>query len=51
VFGAGTFYVLRLMAKPPRAGGGDEEECGPSRAAGIVPGPAMAGRHRTHPAE
>jgi len=51
VFGAGTFYVLRLMAKPPRAGGGDEEESGPSRAAGIVPGPAMAGRHRTHPAE
>jgi len=47
VFGAGTFYVLRLMARPPRAK--VEEDLGPTRAAGITPGPAMAG-HGSHPA-
>lgn len=35
VFGAGTFYVLRLMGHAPGAGGGGED--GPTRAAGIVP--------------
>ncbi|MEO3428962.1 cytochrome ubiquinol oxidase subunit I [Pelagibius sp. CAU 1746] len=40
VFGAGTFYVLRLMARPP--GAKVAEDQGPLRAAGITPGPAMA---------
>jgi cytochrome d ubiquinol oxidase subunit I len=35
VFGAGTFYVLRLMGRPPQAEA--EEERGPTRAAGITP--------------
>ncbi|MAM60912.1 cytochrome ubiquinol oxidase subunit I [Maritimibacter sp. UBA3975] len=40
VFGAGTFYILRLMAKPPTP---DEPRLkdvadGPTRAAGITPG-------------
>lgn len=39
VFGSGTFYILRLMAKSPGAGGG--EDIGPARAAGITPAPAV----------
>jgi cytochrome d ubiquinol oxidase subunit I len=42
VFGAGVFYILRLMAAPPqRAESGPEAE-GPQRAAGITPAPAVA---------
>jgi len=41
LFGAGTFYILRLMNQSP-----DKEldigELGPTRTAGIVPGPATA---------
>lgn len=43
VFGAGTFYVLRLMARRPGAGpdeGPDPADTGPMRAAGIMPAPA-----------
>jgi cytochrome d ubiquinol oxidase subunit I len=36
VFGVGTWYVLRLMAKPPHAGE-DGEEHAPIRSAGITP--------------
>ena len=43
VFGAGTFYVLRLMAKPPQADT-EEVDLGPTRAAGFVPGQGMAPR-------
>jgi cytochrome d ubiquinol oxidase subunit I len=39
VFGAGTFYLIRLMNKPPEAGS-RIEELGPTRSAGITPGPA-----------
>jgi cytochrome d ubiquinol oxidase subunit I len=39
VFGSGTFYVLRLMAKMPSAE--MPEDNLPSRAAGILPGPSM----------
>ncbi len=39
VFGAGTFYLLRLMKKPPEAGP-RIEELGPTRTAGVTPGPA-----------
>ena len=38
VFGAGTFYLLRLMRRPPEAEPGIEE-LGPTHA-GITPGPA-----------
>ena len=39
VFGAGIFYLLRLMRRPPAAGPGIEE-LGLTRTAGITPGPA-----------
>ena len=39
VFGAGAFYLLRLMRQPPEAGP-RIEEIGPTRAAGVTPGPA-----------
>jgi cytochrome d ubiquinol oxidase subunit I len=39
VFGAGTFYLLRLMRRPPEAGP-RIQELGPTRAAGVMPGPA-----------
>ena len=41
VFGAGTFYVLRLMSHAPIADGPDRWERGPIRTAGIAPGPAQ----------
>ncbi len=42
VFGSGTFYILRLMLKPPQAG---RTEIGwPTRTAGITPGPAVGRR-------
>jgi len=40
VFGAGAFYVLRLMAQPPEAG--RVPPPGPQRAAGLLPGLARA---------
>ena len=36
VFGAGTFYILRLMLKPPIGDDGELEQ-GPTRTAGITP--------------
>jgi cytochrome d ubiquinol oxidase subunit I len=39
VFGAGTFYLLRLMRRPPETGP-SIEELGLTRTAGITPGPA-----------
>ena len=48
IFGAGTFYLIRLMGKRP-TGGEPIEESGPTRTAGITPGPAQrrdaAGQH------
>lgn len=43
VFGAGTFYVLRLMAKPPGGGntGDDDEERAVVRAAGLGSGTSI----------
>lgn len=40
VFGAGTFYILRLMAKRPDAGA-DVSDIGPTRSAGITPAPSI----------
>ena len=43
VFGIGTWYILRLMSKPPMPGeAGAEAEHEPLRSAGITPGPARA---------
>ena len=43
VFGAGTWYILKLMAKSPQAGerGVKVGEKGPIRTAGITPGPTQ----------
>lgn len=42
VFGAGTFYILRMMGKTPGADHPDEPAVeAPLRTAGIMPGPAM----------
>jgi cytochrome d ubiquinol oxidase subunit I len=40
IFGAGAYYVLRLMAKAPHQTPGDEDQ-GPTRAAGITPAHAL----------
>lgn len=40
LFGAGTFYILRLMNKPPEAGT-PIEDLGPTRTAGITPAPSV----------
>ncbi|MFM9939716.1 MAG: cytochrome ubiquinol oxidase subunit I [Hyphomicrobiaceae bacterium] len=42
VFGAGTFYILRLMANPPATDHGGLDPLMPLRAAGIMPAPAQA---------
>jgi cytochrome bd ubiquinol oxidase subunit I len=41
VFGAGVFYALRLMSKPPELDEPDVEKGVPMRAAGITPAPAL----------
>jgi cytochrome d ubiquinol oxidase subunit I len=43
VFGAGLFYILRLMRKPPVLDEPDIEKGLPTRAAGITPAPSLAG--------
>lgn len=42
VFGAGTFYILRLMGHAPEIAE-QEDAAAPQRAAGITPGPAVLG--------
>ena len=49
VFGTGTYYILRLMNRPPEAGG-EMEELGPTRAAGITPAPSVQ-RGQAHAGE
>lgn len=39
VFGAGTYYALKLMAKRPDAG--IDDDAGPTRSAGLTPGPFL----------
>lgn len=39
VFGAGTYYILRLMSQPPDAEMPDLDPDEPIRAAGVTPGP------------
>jgi cytochrome d ubiquinol oxidase subunit I len=43
VFGAGAYYMLRLMRQPPLPAEPDLPPDEPLRAQGIVPGPAMRG--------
>jgi len=47
VFGAGTFYILRLMARLPRDPMPDLDE-GPLRSSGIMPGLAAHGTTHTN---
>jgi len=49
LFGAGTFYLLRLMVKTPDAGE-SVDDLGPIRTSGITPGPAKS-LDRPTPAE
>ncbi len=44
VFGAGVFYILRLMNQPPHVGEEDLPPGQPLRASGIMPAPAMDAR-------
>ena len=47
VFGAGTWYTLKLMGKPPRGHeSADPVDHGPIRSAGITPAPAFEGGER-----
>ena len=48
IFGAGTWYILRLMARSPEAGD-DTDDLGPTRAAGITPA-ASVRQHGRAPA-
>jgi cytochrome d ubiquinol oxidase subunit I len=41
VFGAGIFYILRLMSQPPHRGEEGPERDQPVRAAGLTPSPAV----------
>jgi cytochrome d ubiquinol oxidase subunit I len=41
VFGAGAFYIFRLMARMPAEAEDDTLGKGPVRTAGITPGPAQ----------
>jgi len=50
VFGAGTFYLLRLMGKTPDSGE-SVADLGPIRTSGITPGPAKTLGQRPQPAE
>ncbi|MDZ7839299.1 MAG: cytochrome ubiquinol oxidase subunit I [Gammaproteobacteria bacterium] len=49
VFGAGTYYAMHLMSKPPEAG--TEEDIWLTRSAGLMPGPAIRRVRRAHPPE
>jgi len=46
VFGAGTFYILRLMNSPPHASRDDLPPGEPLRAGGLMPAPILAGAAR-----
>lgn len=42
VFGAGVFYLLKLMRRPPETGDDHDLKEGPLRSSGITPGPGEA---------
>jgi cytochrome d ubiquinol oxidase subunit I len=41
IFGAGVFYILRLMNKPPSGGAGGLPKNEPIKAAGLLPAPIL----------
>ncbi len=45
LFGAGTFYILRLMNAPPHSGESGLSPDEPIRAGGLMPAPAMDAQH------
>jgi cytochrome d ubiquinol oxidase subunit I len=47
VFGAGVYYILRLMSQPPHHGETGPDTAIPARAAGITPAPAVAAKEGT----
>jgi len=47
VFGAGVYYILRLMSQPPHHGETGPDTAVPARAAGITPAPAVAAKEGT----
>jgi cytochrome d ubiquinol oxidase subunit I len=47
VFGAGIFYLLRMMGQPPRLNEPEPQQGVPTRSAGITPAPALS----PHPAQ
>ncbi|MCJ2020261.1 cytochrome ubiquinol oxidase subunit I [Methylobacterium sp. E-065] len=51
VFAMGTFYILRLMAKPPQVGEPGLQPGVPIRTAGITPAPAVDPDRHLQPAE
>ena len=46
VFGAGIWYILKLMSQPPHPGESGPEEDAPIRTAGITPPPSVGRGHR-----
>lgn len=48
VFGAGVYYLLKLMRRPPVLPEDHELDAGPIRTAGITPGPAQDPTHGAH---
>src|SRR5690625_1522707 len=46
IFGIGTWFILRLMHRPPDAGDG-LDQLGITRSAGITPAPSVRRQHRT----
>jgi cytochrome bd ubiquinol oxidase subunit I len=51
LFGAGTFYIMRLMSKPPEFNEPGLPPDEPVRASGIMPAPAMESTGALQPAE
>ena len=51
LFGAGTFYILRLMSRPPLPAEPELPPAQPMRASGITPAPAMEAEGTLSPAE
>lgn len=51
LFGSGTFYIMRLMNRPPEAGEGGLSPHEPVRAGGFTPAPAMESAGKLSPAE
>lgn len=51
LFGAGTFYIMRLMSKLPSPAEDDTPDHHPTRSAGITPAFSLEGHNKPEPAE